>query len=211
MTRRARTVIRCVHCRIHTDLCFCGEIHPISTRTRVLLVLHRLEDRKSTNTGRLATKCLLNSEVLLRGQLSGLDEEPRIDPATQPLVLFPQEGAIPLTEYQGSKRPITLVVPDGNWRQASKVRARIPALANVPVVSLPPGPPSIYRLRKEVTEGALSTMEAIARALGILEGPDAQEALERVFRILVERTLWSRGTIVESEMADGLPSQEPAI
>jgi YD repeat-containing protein len=37
--------------------------------------------------------------------------------------------------------------------------------------------------------------EAIARAMGILEGPLVREALERVFRAMVERTLWSRGAI----------------
>jgi hypothetical protein len=48
-------------------------------------------------------------------------------------------------------------------------------------------------------------MEAIARALGLLEGPHVQEALERVFRIVVERALWARGTLATAGVTDGIP------
>jgi len=43
------------------------------------------------------------------------------------------------------------------------------------------------------------TLEAIARAIGILESPTAQASLETLMRILVERTLWSRGRLAASE------------
>jgi DTW domain-containing protein YfiP len=84
-------------------------------------------------------------------------------------------------------------VPDGNWRQTSKMRRRDPIMADLPCVRLPPGPPSAYRVRKETKAEGLATIEAIARTLGILEGPTVQKALEDLLDLMVTRTLASRG------------------
>ena len=70
-----------------------------------------------------------------------------------------------------SPRPITLVVPDGTWSQAVRARRRIPGLADIPCAALPPGLVSTYRLRHDPRAGRVSTLEAIAHALGVLEGP----------------------------------------
>ena len=63
----------------------------------------------------------------------------------------------------------------------------------------------MYRLRSESHPAGLATIEAIARAMGILEGPHVQEALERVFRAMVERTLWVRGSLAAEEVTGGIP------
>jgi DTW domain-containing protein YfiP len=170
------------------------------TRTRLVLFIHRYEHRKPTNTGRLAAECLANSTVFVRG-----DESQPSPPftwdrnATQPVFLFPHEQAIPLARF--ADRPLTLIVPDGTWRQASKVRNRVEGLRDVPIVSLPADTPSSYRLRTETHPGGLATIEAIARAMGIVEGPHVRRALERVFQAMVERTLRSRGELRASTSA----------
>jgi DTW domain-containing protein len=101
---------------------------------------------------------------------------------------------------------VTLIVPDGNWRQASKVRARVPGLCAIPCVTLSAPEPSRYRLRSEAHPHGLATMEAIARALGLLEGPAVRHALEHVFDVMVERTLWMRGSLAEGLVTGGIPS-----
>lgn len=171
----------------------------------MVLVIHRYEDRKPTNTGRLATECLTNSEVLVRGHEARPSTPLSTAAGSLPLVLFPYPGARSLTEYATSKSPVTLVVPDGNWRQASKVYKRVPGLRDLPFVSLPPGLPSGYRLRTEAHEEGLSTLEAIARALGILEGLEVQRALEELFHTMVERTLWARGEIAARDLTRPIP------
>jgi DTW domain-containing protein YfiP len=148
---------------------------------------------------------LKNSEIWVRGQSDQPRDEFTPESHPLPLLLFPGKGAIPLTEFIGSSQPVTLVVPDGTWRQASKVQRRVPTLARLTVVSLPEGPASQYRLRREAHGGGLATLEAIARAFGVLEGQEVQQALERVFRIMVERTLWSRGELHTSRVTDGIP------
>jgi hypothetical protein len=51
-------------------------------------------------------------------------------------------------------------------------------------------------------------LEAIARALGILERRDVQTQLETLRVIMVERTLWSRGTVAANECtAAGIPRE----
>jgi DTW domain-containing protein YfiP len=146
--------------------------------------------------------------VVVRGREARPEDS--LDPGpglvgTRPLLLFPHEGARDLRELAASKEPIALIVPDGTWRQASKVRQRVRGLDAVPCVTLPPGPPSRYRLRFESHDDGLATIEAIARAFGILEGREVEEALLRVFDAMIERTLWARGAIDASAVALGIP------
>jgi DTW domain-containing protein YfiP len=195
---------------MHQSLCLCTLIPRLETRTRLVLFIHRREDRKSTNTGRLATECLTNSEVIVRGNTDEPTPAFAWPPGSQPVFLFPFEGAAPLSQFAGPSMradlPVTLIVPDGTWRQASKVRNRVPELCNVPCVTLPRDEPSSYRLRTESHEDGLATMEAIARAMGILEGPHVRRALEQIFRTMVERTLWARGRITTAEVTGGVPA-----
>ncbi len=201
-------VRRCTACRMHLSLCICALIPRIVTRTRVLLVMHQAERRKSTNTGQLAAACLPNSEILIRGH-----EEQRMDAVSLPadgvtLLLYPADDAVPLQALAPSLQAarVTLIVPDGNWRQAAKVRKRVAGLAALPCVTLPAAAPSRYRLRAEAHSHALSTIEAIARALGILEGRDVEDALLLPFRAMVERTLWARGEIDARLVTCGIPA-----
>jgi DTW domain-containing protein len=205
MSRRANAGLRCPRCRLHGSLCVCPLIPRLATRTRLVLVIHRYEDRKPTNTGRIAAECLAGSRVLVRGREARPADRLDVTPGTRPLLLFPYEGARDLRELAASPEPVTLIVPDGTWRQASKVRQRVRGLEDVPCVTLPPGPPSRYRLRLESHADGLATIEAIARAFGILEGSHVEEALLGVFDAMVERTLWARGEIDSSATALGLP------
>jgi len=62
-------------------------------------------------------------------------------------------------------------------------------------------------LRSENREGGLATLEAIARALRILEpeGEAIEAAMLDVFRIMVDRTLWLRGQLSDEQVTGGLP------
>jgi DTW domain-containing protein YfiP len=101
---------------------------------------------------------------------------------------------------------MTWIVPDGSWRQARKVSLREKALARVPRYKLPDGLPSTYRLRHTVHERNLSTFEAIARMLGIVEGYPVQAELEKLFLKMVERTLWSRGNLTPEQCSTEIPA-----
>ena len=205
MTRRGNAEHRCKRCKMHRSLCVCALIPRLETRTRLVLVIHRTEERKPTNTGVLAAECLVNSEIVVRGHASDPTLGLVVPEGTEPLLLFPHEESVNIIDYKLPSLPITLIVPDGTWRQASKVRARVPGLLDLPCVSIPMGEPSIYRLRSEAHPHGLATIEAIARAFGILEGVQVQHAMEYVFRAMVERTLWARGEGKTENVTGGIP------
>ena len=181
----------------------------LETRTRLELIVHCREERKPTNTGQLAARCMQRSVISIVGDRERPLELARVTDREQPVLLFPADDAMPITRFAASERPVVLIVPDGSWRQAHKMRKRIPGLAAVPCVTLPDAGPTNYRLRAETHAGGLATFEAIARALRILEGeagPQIEVAMLAVFRVMVERTLWLRGALSDAEVMGGIPS-----
>jgi len=211
---RAGPTPRCVRCAMHERLCLCAEIRPLELSTRVVIVTHAMELHRTTNTGRLAALALQNFELRIRGQRgSTFGEATRgvVDPGRRTLLLYPSEEAEVLAPDDADPRPVTLIVPDGNWSQARRVSRREPALKEVPRVRLPPGPPSRYRLRTHQDPQRLATLEAVARALGVLEGRGPQAELERVFTIMVERTLWTRGQLAAEKVSGGIPPLTPPL
>jgi DTW domain-containing protein YfiP len=201
--------LRCPRCRLHTDLCACALLAPIEVATEVLLVTHKFEHRKATNTGHLAASCLSGARLCLRGREDVPDDPVLWETGRTPLFLFPSKDALPLDEWLSAqpRNPcaIALIVPDGTWRQANRVRRRVPGLADIQAVSLPANERSYYRLRHTHLENRLATFEAIALALGLLEGPAIQEHLCRIFRTIIDRALWSNGRVRSEEVTGGIP------
>ena len=208
MSRR-NNLERCSTCCMHETLCICALVPRLETRTRLQLIMHYREERKPTNTGQLAARCLQHSTISIVGDRAQPLTLAPVTDREQAILLFPADDAVPITRFAASERPIVLIVPDGSWRQASKMRKRIPGLAAVPCVTLPEAGPTSYRLRAEVKEGGLATFEAIARALGILEGeagPAIERAMMALFHVMVERTLWLRGALPDAEVSGGVPA-----
>jgi DTW domain-containing protein len=201
MRRSVTPSLRCPDCRLHRPDCLCSELPVVPTRTRLVLVMHQSEAWKSSNTGRLALRCLPNSLIVAHGRLApdACGERPIIAEPPYPwqgadgpfVVLAPDADARPIDEWRGGDA-VTLVVPDGTWGQAARARRRFPGLADLPTAIVPAGP-ARYRLRYDPNPERLGTMEAVARALGALEGAEVQAALEHVLRLMVERTLITRG------------------
>ncbi len=190
------------------ELCICAEIPVFATRTRLVLLVHYREARKPTNTGQLAARCLPSSESAIIGDR----DRPHLpDFGDHALILYPADDAIPIAEAIAAnpEQPRTLIVPDGNWRQAAKMAKRVPGTERAQRVTLEAGATTEYGLRREPKDGGLATLEAIARAFRILEG-DRGEAIEtamlEVFRKMVSRTRWLRGQLRDSDVYGGLPA-----
>ncbi len=203
---RGRPVRRCPRCAMVERHCLCAEIRPAHTHCRLLLFLHRLELKRTTNTGRLLLLALSNSEVMLRG----LRPESAAPPAEAPrtfsnaFVLYPYDDAEELTPATAARLlgqgPPTLIVPDGNWRQSAKIAKREPILRGLRRFRLARAAdgPSIYTLRRRHREDGLCTLEATARALELIEnaagrdGGGIRRDLEALLRTMVDRTEDSR-------------------
>ncbi len=189
-------------------LCICCLAPRLSLRTRVAVVMHVRESYRPSNTGRLVPLALANSFVCLRGiKDQPTDTAGMIPDGTQGLVLYPASDASELQQDYCSliNKPLSLVVLDGNWNQAAKMAKRERALDGLPRVKLPSGPVSSFRLRTQSDPARVCTFEAVARALGAIEGPEVQRALEAFLTVMVERMLWARGKLKAGQVTGGVP------
>lgn len=184
----------------------------LNLRTRVSLIVHAKELKRTTNTGRLATKVLTNSEMRVRGE-GPLDLSSLLSSEYDSLLFYPSADALELTPsfVAGLSRPVQLIVPDGNWRQASKVHSRHPELRQIPRVKISSPNMARYHLRAESSPEGMATLEAIAFALRVIEGEEIFRALHGVYLAKLERTLQGRGVHVNRAelMASNAERVEP--
>ena len=183
---------QCPRCLRPTTHCLCALIPSLHSRTRVLLLQHPSEVNHALNTARLAALGLVNAQLVVGEVFEDLQTLLN-PPGYQVRLLFPGEEAQSLQTYSPSDEPLLLVVPDGTWRKARKLLHLNPLLAALPRVTLAAGAVSRYRLRKAPGPGALSTVEAIAQALQVLETPTSFEPLLRPFEALIEGQIAAMG------------------
>lgn len=188
-------------------LCICSLIAPLPIRTKVICVLHPIEQRKPTNTGHLLEMMLEGAECRVRGERGEtLDAHDFNEPSRRTLLLFPSDDARELSPelLAEDPRPIRLIVPDATWKQASRISRKVEELREAERVVLSPGQVSQYQLRRSIKPGALCTYEAVTEALCVIEGQEVRAPLEELFRIFVDRTLWSRGDLKVNEVTGGI-------
>lgn len=193
LARKRKTADPCPICFLHRQRCICASIPKIELQTKVSLIIHAKELKRTTNTGRLATHALVNSEMIIRGgDHQRLDLSHLLLPAYESYVLFPSEDAIDL-DWLRPQKPVQLIVSDGNWRQAGKLNTRHPELKHLPRVKISQKNMSLYHLRREHFDEGLSTLEAIALALGTIEGSAVSERLMALYHAKLNATLAGRG------------------
>ena len=176
-----RADLRCPRCLLLRRVCLCAAIPCVATRTRIVIVRHHLERFRSSNSGRLAHLALPNSEIVEHGGVGGVAVLP---PLTGAWLMFP-EGA-PVTAAPVPP-PRQLIVLDATWSQARRMYRKLAALRGLPILRLPDAPMPAARLRESPAPGRVSTLEAIARALRLIEGDAAAAPLEALFARAVER------------------------
>jgi DTW domain-containing protein YfiP len=114
----------------------------------------------------------------------GIDAE---SPST--LVLFPGRGAAPLTgDYLARlAKPITLLVPDGNWGQTKRMLSRVRVLRRARAVRLERSRLELPCVRHNNGLDRRSTFEAVAQALGVIEGDTVERRMLDFFRHVLSR------------------------
>lgn len=181
----------CWRCRRPKRVCYCAAVQPIETRTRVVILQHPRESDVPINTARIAELALSNSTLHV-----GIDfaadralQAALSDPTAPPVLLYPSEDAKDLA-LEPPLGPVTLVVIDGTWWQASKLFKQNPFLHALPRYGLAPSEESRYRIRREPAAHCLSTIEALEAALVVLEDrPRGFPELLKPFDTMVETQL----------------------
>ena len=163
---RSRRIPRCDRCGLPGSLCLCADLPRVPTTTELVVLMHKTEIGKSSNTGRLALAVLERARRSIRGR-EGV--APEIPPAGRRLVLFPMPGARELTPSD-AQAPLVLVVPDGSWSQARRMIDREPAnevLSDDQIVA---------ELRKRDIVLARRTVAKYRESLGIASSVDRRRA-----------------------------------
>jgi DTW domain-containing protein len=178
---------RCARCYLPGEPCLCAELPLLRPHVELVVIRHMLERKKSTNSARWAVAALAGAQVHEWGMPQApLDVAALVVPGSW--VLFPNARATPPPQIA----PRRLIVVDGTWPQARRMLQRIPALRNLPRLSLA-APPPRPRLRAESVDAGMTTMEAIAGAYAQLGEAEVAVALEKLYLSAVARSQKIRG------------------
>ncbi|MGO8692391.1 MAG: tRNA-uridine aminocarboxypropyltransferase [Rectinemataceae bacterium] len=178
-TARSRIVPReiCLRCRRPRSACLCPVEPPMKTRTRVVLLMHPKEARRTkSTTGRLTCLNLENSEILCG---IGFDENGRLrslvdDPANFPVLLYPGEGSMNISDgtfplaVPGERRLIVFLI-DATWSCSRSVLRASPGLLRLPRIMFTPREKSRWIIKRQPADYCLSTLEAVHELLFALE------------------------------------------
>jgi len=187
----------CVRCLRAGSVCLCEGIHRFQTTFQVVLLQHPKERRNSIGTARF-THLSITGSRLIAGSEFDLDPEVNAildDPGNACYVLFPGPDSVNVaTEGKAflesvSPRKLVIFVIDGTWSHAKGMLRKSSRLAALPRVSFTIDKPSNYRVRKQPREFCLSTVEAVARLLHLLDPAAPSESLLETFARMVDRQL----------------------
>ncbi len=203
----------CPACRLPGWLCVCEHAPRVAPHTPLMLVVHVNDLGRTSNTVRLLTLAVRDATLVPHGVYPAPADPAAYLPAgVTPVVLFPGHGAEPLTPelVAALPSPPALVVPDGNWKQASRMVKRLPLLAGAVKVALPDRAFAGLALRRNQAGHHMSTYEAVAQALGVLEGEAVAGWLLDFYRRATDRMLLVRGKLRLGDVYGGLDGPGPA-
>lgn len=200
---RGKSVVRCEACLLAVYACICPWKPQLKSGAEFILLLHRLETFKPTNTGRLIADLLpLQTHAFC---WSRTEPEQALlallcDPNRQCFLVFPADSpeakAKPrasFSEIPGNGKQATFILLDGTWKQSSRMFHLSRWLEQIPCVVLPQGGARGYAVRKSHQEDYLSTAEAGALCLQMMgEGNNSQVLLD-YFQLFNEHYLATRG------------------
>lgn len=193
--------VTCYRCFWPRDLCWCGSLTPMETRTRFVFLMHPKEfKQEKAATGRLTHLCLHRSEIHMG---IAFDEHEAVqelirDPAHFPVLLYPGREALDLGAAAGDRaalaaftgqlagRRLVVFLLDATWSLGRKMLRLSPSLQRLPRIMFTPSAPSRYVIKQQPHPGCLSTLEAthellLALARAGLDHYPQPEQLLRVF------------------------------
>ncbi|MCR9164662.1 MAG: tRNA-uridine aminocarboxypropyltransferase [Nannocystaceae bacterium] len=205
MAQRNRKKPRCWGCGLKPEICACELMPTVELNTPIRIVQQIRERSKPTNTARLFATMVPATPILPFGMREPpFDETPLLDPDVEFYNLFLRDDATPIDDLPepapGKRRGF--VVLDGTWHQCSRMARRVPVVRDLPCVMLPPGKPSIWRVRTQHDPRGVSTFEATVRLLEIVEGPDTVRPLVEAFEVITARLLHLKGKLKSPEVPE---------
>lgn len=159
----------CFRCDKPLSTCICSRVPRIPNSTPVAILQHPKERAHPIGTARLARLGLTNVHVEVTWNANDVETEVPPWVPSHAGLLYPSPGARDLASVPEGGRPRALVVIDGTWHTARTLHRDKKWLHHLPHFQLSPEAPSRYRIRREPSRDAVSTLEAILEALRVLE------------------------------------------
>ncbi|MGY0195513.1 tRNA-uridine aminocarboxypropyltransferase [Leptothrix sp. BB-4] len=167
--------LTCARCLRPQATCLCALVRPTDHRTEVLVLQHPQEQRQAKNSVALLRLSLARCEVVVSERFEPAALQALLHrPGQDTRLLYPDVSAAPSPPSPPitPARPVRLVVIDATWRKSLRMLLEHPALAALPRLSLDAPPPTRYRaIRAARRPDQVSTLEATAQALAMLDGP----------------------------------------
>ncbi len=191
---------RCLRCHRPEAICICGLAPRVHNRTGIFILQHPRERQHALGTVPLARAALERVDVTVLGP-KDVDAEAkatrlraRLPPGTA--LLYPTADAPDLEALAETDRPPHLLLLDGTWHHAKVYFRDLPWLRDLPRVKICPAMPGQYRVRREPRADCLSTVEAIAAALRVVE-PDTPgvAGLLDAFRQMIDGVVERKGGV----------------
>ena len=212
---RGITVKRCEECLLAKQYCICEWLKPFNGELPVDLVLlmHRDEILKPTNTGRLMAEAFPDQCMAF--------EWSRLEPPTELIalinhsdrqcaVVYPARNDRQPVEFNHligtaiskkhlgislvTKKP-TLIFLDGTWRQAARMFNHSDWLSHLPFFALDDVVVGEYAVRKASEISRLATAEAASLVLASMSAQKASEHLQHIFTIFNQHYAATRACI----------------
>lgn len=186
----------CYVCFRPQSQCYCQALERVANRTEIIILQHPRERFHPIGTARIAALGLerVRVEVDSAGRFSEGREPFVLPPGTG--LLYPEAPFRDLASLTPAERPQHLLVLDGTWHHAHTLFRDVKGLRELPRYGFTPETPSQYRLRREPRAECVSTIEAIAQCLRLLEPETPRiHELVNVFRAMIDRALAARPTV----------------
>lgn len=210
---RGSSLKRCDNCQLGEDHCICQQLKRDHSRCDLVLIMHRNELLKPSNSGRLIADTLPdNTDAYIWSRT-----EPDIElltqlnhPEHQCLLVFPPKDGDPQTSLSSKEikeqlthhwrdKKITLVMLDGTWKQARKMHAKSDYLKSMPILLLCEQDiadcAGKYAMRQAHAPSLSSTCEAAIIALNAIGESQASKTLQQNFTCFNNAYVASRGNI----------------
>jgi DTW domain-containing protein YfiP len=163
--------------------------------------MHHDESRLPIASGRMSHLCLSNSFLFIGCDFSEHDGVNAVlsDPRRHCVLLFPSRGAQNLSEMTAAERKrlcppgkeLVVLVPDGTWRTAKRIRRLSRNLGGLENIRFDPTRASAFHgVKTQPAPHCLSTIEAIHQTIDLLGdgGTDHHNLLE-VFGWMIQQQL----------------------
>ena len=190
----------CPNCSKPLVACICAYLSPQDNKKAVIVLQHPDEKNKAIGTANIVTLSLNNAHVISSTHVPELQIKNLLNEmsCTQPILVYPKalgnEGNHYVHDFEKDhsisgvlkNRFDSLILLDGTWRNTRELLHCNEWIKTLPTLELMNAGTSKYRIRQAQTPGALATIEAVSKVLGLIECSFQAEKLLKPFEKMIE-------------------------